>query len=297
MKSHFTLSNRIVEFTPPSVLKKTQIGMGSRAALALAVSGASAMLTGACYGQAALDVASSSTYAGGWSAGQNGGYGFGAWSFNGTSSPAGVADPGAQQGISTGSGIGTAWTLYNLGNVNSGGSGISDVGRGINGGLQQGQTFTAVLKNPTAYHFYGGYDILFENGTDNDPAGVATSAIRVGVFNYFGNNWSGTGLSASTTGAAGMQFSLTIFSPTDYGLTLTPLSNPSLASTTYGTYSGPINYVNFREYDGTSTSSPTDTANNVEISSMQVSAVPEPASFALLGGLGATGLAFLRRRK
>ena len=31
----------------------------------------------------AADYATKATYAGGWSAGQNGGYGFGAWSFNG----------------------------------------------------------------------------------------------------------------------------------------------------------------------------------------------------------------------
>jgi hypothetical protein len=300
MKSHFTLSNRIVEFTPPSVTKPNrgnQVKIGSRAALALAVSGASVMLTGACYGQAALDVATGSTYSGGWSAGQNGGYGFGAWSFDGTTSPGGVANPGAQQGLSSGSAIGTAWTMYNLGNVNTGGTGISDVGRAINAGLRPGQTFTAVLQNPTAYHFYGGYDICFGNATDNYLAGDNSAAIRVGVFNYFGNNWSGTSLSASTTGAAGMDLSLTIFSSTAYGVTLTPLSNPSAAQSFYGTYSGPLNYVNFREYDGTSTSSPTDVANNIEISSMSVSVVPEPANFAVLSGLGATGLLFFRRRK
>jgi len=308
MKSHFTLSHRLVEFTPPSAMKQNRgshVKIGSRAALALAVSGASAMLTGVCYGQAALDVATGSTYSGGWSAGQNGGYGFGAWSFNGTVNPTGTADPGAQQTISSSSSIGKAWTLFNLGSEPSG-SGISDVGRSITagGGMLPGQTFTTVMQNPTTYHFFGGFDILFGNLTDNDPAGVNTAAIRAGVFNYGGNNWGindGTGhstpLSGSVTGAAGMDLSLTLFSATAYGLTLTPLGNPSAAYTYYGTYSGPINYVNFREYDGTVNSSPTDTANNLEISSMALSVVPEPGSFSLMSGLGAASLLLLRRRK
>jgi hypothetical protein len=310
MKSHFTLSNRIVEFTPPSATKQNRgshVKIGSRAALALAVSGASVMLTGACYGQyAAADTAAGPTYSGGWSAGQNGDFGFGAWNFNGTVNPGGTADPGAQQAISNTSSVGTAWTLFNLGSEPSG-SGISDVGRSIvaGGGLLPGQSFYMVMQNPTAYHFFGGFDILFNNATDNDPAGVNTAAIRAGVFNYGGNNWGitdangghNTTLSGSVTGAAGMQLSLTIFSATAYGLTLTPLSNPSAAYTYYGTYSGPINYVNFREYDGTANSSPTDAANNLEINEMFITSVPEPASFAVLSGLGATGLLFFRRRK
>jgi len=310
MKSHFTLSGRIVEFTPPSVTKKnsgSRISIGSRTALALAVSGASAMLTGVCSAQIASDSATGSTYSGGWSAGQNGGTGFGAWSFDGTTSPGspGTADPGAQQTISSSSSVGTAWTLFNLGSEPAG-SGISDVGRSITagGGLQIGQQFQTVLQNPTAYHFFGGFDISFLNGTDNNPAGDNTSAIRAGVFNYGGNNWgisdSGSGnsttLSGSTTGAAGMVLSLTLTSATAYSLTLAPLGNPSDTYTYNGTYSGTINYVNYREYDGIGMSpGPNDTADNLEISSMSI--VPEPSSFGLIGGLGATGLLFLRRRK
>ncbi len=135
----------------------------------------------------------------------------------------------------------------------------------------------------------------FGTATDNNPAGDNTAAIRAGVFNYGGNNWGindGTGhsttLSGSTTGAAGMSLSLTLDSATAYTLYLTPLSNPSATFTYNGTYSGTIDYVNYREYDGIGTSpGPNDTADNLEISSMSI--VPEPSSFADAWRVGSHG--------
>ena len=55
-----------------------------------------------------LTTATDATYAGGWSAGQNAGYGFGAWSFTSTE-----RRPGGQQEMSSAESIGTAWTLFN----------------------------------------------------------------------------------------------------------------------------------------------------------------------------------------
>jgi hypothetical protein len=272
------------------------------AALACAVSGAAAMMTGVCSAQIALDRASNSTYSGGWSAGQNGGFGFGAWSFDGTANPGGTADPGAQQGMSSSSPLGTAWTMFNLGTAPP--SGISDTGRAITGGLQVGQTFETVIENPTGYHFFGGFDILFNNATDNNGAGNNAAALRVSEFNYYtsypywnindSNPGTTTPLSSATTAVAGMKLDLTLTSATAYSLTLTPLSNPSGAYTQSGTYAGPINYVNYRLYDGQS-SGLNDTTDNFEISYMEV-VVPEPSSLALIG-LGSAGLLFLRRRK
>ena len=268
--------------------------------MACALSGATAMMaTSVCSGQGAYDSASNPLYAGGWSAGQNGGTGFGAWSFNGTSTPAGVADPGGQQVMSSSQPIGTAWTLFNLGSAPAG-SGLSNVGRAINSGLGVGQIFETVICNPTAYHFYGGYDILFYTGTDNLPGGNNSAAIRVSVFNYGGSSWgvndpgaTSTSLTAATTGAAGMKLDLAVTSATTYALTLTPLNNPSAAYSQTGTLSGPIDYVNYRLYDGLS-AGPTDAANNFGISYMEV--VPEPSTFALIG-LGMSGLWIFRRRK
>jgi hypothetical protein len=288
MKSHFT---------PASVGKKTMRShFISGAAIACAVTGATALMPNTGAAQIALDQASNANYSGGWSAGQNGGYGFGAWSFDGTAS-------GGGQEMSSAGAIGSAWTLF----TTTTGSGISDVGRAITagGGLGVGQTFQTVIQNPTSYHYFGGFDILFLNATDNNGAGVNTAAIRAGSFDsaYYnpGNLWlinDATGqqkstLSAPTTGAAGVQIDLTLNSATAYTLTLKAL-NGGGSSTLTGTYSGPINYVNFRLYDGVGSTGPNDVADNYGISYVEV--VPEPASMALVG-LGLAGLLFLRRRQ
>jgi len=263
MKSHFFLPRKVTT--------------------ACAVAGATTMLNGNCSAQTfiAADYATNSTYASGWSAGQNGGYGFGPWSFDGTVGTNDIANPGAQQAISSASAIGTAWTLYNGPSQPPGGPGISDTGRAITepGGLQPGQTLEVVLQNPTAYHFYRGWDILCLNGTDNDPAGVGTSAIRTQVFDYFNSNWSIidndgstlTSLDSGTTTAAGMKYDLTLTSTNTYLITLTPLSNPSAAYSQTGTLTTnlPINWVNFRLYLGPN-SGPNDPVDDLEISSMTI---------------------------
>jgi hypothetical protein len=264
-----------------------------------AVAGALTTLNGNCSAGTfiAADYATNPTYAGGWTTNQNGGYGFGAWSFDGTTSTMtnnvytnGIPDPGAQQAISTNSAIGTAWTLYNAtANPPPAGPGISDVGRAITepGGLQPGQTLEVVLQNPSVFHYFRGWDILCLNGTDNYPAGEPAdpnvSAIRTQLFDSAfynpGTNWSisdGNGslpttLYAGTTAAAGMKYDLTLTSTNTYLITLTPLSNPSAAYTQTGplTTNLPINYVNFRLYFGPSTG-PNDPADNLEISSMTI---------------------------
>jgi hypothetical protein len=255
----------------------------SRVATACAVAGAAAAMNGNCAAGTliAADYATNATYLSGWSTNQNGGYGFGAWSFSGTSDPSDNSDPGGQQTMSSASPIGTAWTLFNLPQGTNSGSGISNVGRAITepGGLQPGQTFETIINNPTAYHYYGGFDILFYNGADNLPAGNNNSALRTFVFNYFVTTWrtvdnSGTTpspLTAATTAAAGMKVDFTLLSTNTYSLTLTPLSNPSAAFSHSGTLRTnlPINWVNYRLWNGPS-SGPNDVANNFGISSMTI---------------------------
>jgi hypothetical protein len=275
-----------------------------------AIACATALIPSIGAAQVAYDSAANSTYGSGWSAGQNGGSGFGAWSFDGTTSPGGVSDPGSQQAISSAGAIGTAWTMYNLGNPPS--EGISDVGRSISeaGGMQVGQTFETVLQNPSVsggYYTYTGWDLLFGNATDNNAAGVNTAAIRAQVFNYYNaaQSWAindstytahshATSITGPTTALKGVRVDLTLTSSSTYQLTMTPL-NGAASYTLDSTYSGPINYINYRLYNTTS-SGPSDVADNLGISYMEIEAVPEPTSVALFG-LGLGGLLFLRRKK
>jgi len=277
---------------------RSHFRLSSGAAKACAISGATAMLAGICSAQVAADYATDPTYAGGWSAGQNGGYGFGAWSFNGTD-----PTPGGQQGMSSSSALGTAWTLFNISST----SGISTAGRAVSepGGLQVGQTFETVIQNPTTTHFYRGWTITLNNGTDNNPGGVSTgqqlAAYHFEYFNY--GQWTiadlagdtGTTLYNTDTAVAGMKLDVTLTSATTYSLTMTPLGGSASPYTQTGTLKdgGPINWIQYQLYNNAS-SGLDDTANNFEVSYMLI--VPEPSTFALIG-LGSASLLFLRRRK
>jgi hypothetical protein len=278
VRSHFSLRSGVVK--------------------ACAVSSATAILSGVCSAQIAADYATDPTYSSGWSAGQNGGYGFGPWSFNGTDPALSV-----QQGMSTASPIGTAWTLFNL----SSSSGLANAGRASTepGGLQVGQTFETVIDNPTTTHFYRGWTISLNSGTDNNPGGVSTgqqvSAYHFEYFNY--GQWTigdlsgntGTTLNNLQTAVAGMRLDVTLTSATTYSLTMTPLGGTASPYTQTGTLAngGPINWIQFQLYNNMS-GGLTDVANNFEISYMAI--IPEPSSLALLG-LACASLTFLRRRK
>jgi hypothetical protein len=273
---------------------RSHFSLNRKTAVTCAVAGASFMMNGNCSAGTfiAADYATNSTYASSWSAGQNGGYGFGPWSFDGTAT-------NGSQAISGSSPIGTAWTLLN----GSSTSGISSVGRTITepGGLQVGQTFQTVIENPTGYHFYRGFDILFYNVAENEPGGDNAAALRLNVFSYYLGSetaWSVTDNNGGTlttllytnTSVAGLQIDLTLLSTNTYSLTMTPLNGTApyiqagplapVGTVTYPETNGmywtnsivtnlPINYVNYRLWN-TASSGPNDTANNFEISSMTI---------------------------
>ena len=81
------------------------------------MAGAAAILNGNCSAGTfvAADYATNATYVSGWSAGQNGGYGFGPWSMDNTGGPSGtnVLQHAMDRGSSPFNPFGVAWALYN----------------------------------------------------------------------------------------------------------------------------------------------------------------------------------------
>ena len=265
MKSHFSLNDGV--------------------AVACAVAGASTMLNGNCSAQTfiAADYPTNATYAAGWSAGQNGGYGFGPWSMDySSSSPI----QNAIDSTSPYDPFGVAWTLYNplapavgcpnppdTGNSDNGAD-ISRAGRPIlNGGLQVGQTFSTIIANPTERHFYRGYTIVLSSGSDNIQYGGAGTQVAVGTFEYFSyGKWytsetysSGrTSLFDTDTATNGMELDITMTDTNSYHLVMTPLDNPGIAYAEDGTFAianAPINWITYQFYNTDSDFYPSVTTN------------------------------------
>ena len=82
-------------------------------AAACAVAGAATTVNSNCCAQTliAADYATNSTYATGWQAGQNGGFGFGTWTNSGTEATSPIE--AAMDRTSPYNPFGVAWTLYN----------------------------------------------------------------------------------------------------------------------------------------------------------------------------------------
>jgi len=259
MRSHFTLPRRVTA--------------------ACAVVGATSLLNGNCSGQTliAADYATNSIYAGGWAAGQNGGYGFGAWSFSTDPISDGVTSQNTMDSTSPYDPFGMAWTLYNpIGptpGVNDSANppdygpppgqpkgDVARAGRALpNGGLQPGQTFSTVISNPTEHRFYRGYTIILSTGSDNILYGGVGTAIAVGTFDYFmPGGWytlqnfssGGTGLYDTDTTTNGMELDVTLTGTNAYHLVMTPLGNPENAYSEDGTFTNAvINWVTYQLYN------------------------------------------------
>ncbi|SPE51744.1 exported hypothetical protein [Verrucomicrobia bacterium] len=265
---------------------RSHFSLNRGAAAACAVAGATTLLNGNCSAQTvvAADYATNSTYAAGWSAGQNGGYGFGAWSMDYTEATSPIeADIDRTSPLDP---FGVAWTLYNpegtlptAGNSPGGqcvnpptGTDISRAGRAIPGGLQPGETFSTIFANPATRTFYRGYTIVFSNGGDNIQYGGAGTMLSVGTFEYFtygrwyasgtnafNNGYTGTTLFDTDTSTNGIQLDVTVTSTNSYHLVMTPLNNPTNTFSQDGGFAtnGPITWVTYQLYNTDSDFYPT----------------------------------------
>ncbi|HUA39318.1 MAG TPA: hypothetical protein VMA35_13080 [Candidatus Sulfopaludibacter sp.] len=225
---------------------------------ASAVISATTLLSGRCSAQPyiAADYATNATYAGGWTTNQNGGYGFTAWSFDGTFDSTGTNAPVEEvmtfDHSSPSDALGTAWTLFNP--PGPGYGWIAVAGRGF-AALQPYQTFEVVMENPTNVNYDGGYEVQLDSGTDNiysnSPTSYSTTVPQVTAYtygyfgqlgewlvgDYYGNSYAG--LYVSNTAPAGVKMDFTILPAGNYQLTLTPLNNPTNAQTVIGTLKNP----------------------------------------------------------
>jgi hypothetical protein len=261
------------------------------------------------------DSATNAPYDDGWQAGDNGGFGWGAWDFTGTyNTPVGQT----MDIFSYPNDLGRAWTLYNADAPPGPGTGtdIAQAGRAIPGGLSVGQVATVVIDNPTERRFFRGYTVRFNTGGGNTVyAGAPQSRMAVGTFEYFTNGkWFATGTGGDPTlfdvdTNHGMRIDLALTGVDTFTLKMTPLNTPAAAYTKSGTLAGPagspIDWVEFELYNTDSDYYPTYTGGitggetDFYISYMQIAAIPEPttAGMMLVGGGAATALVRSRKRK
>ena len=261
----------------------------------------------------AADSATNAPYDDGWQAGDNGGFGWGAWNFAGTyNTPVGQT----MDIFSHPNDLGRAWTLFNADAPPGPGMGtdIAQAGRAIPGGLSVGQTVSVVIDNPAERRFFRGYTVRFNTGGGNTVyAGTPQSRLAVGTFEYFTNGkWFATGTGGNPTlfdvdTNEGTRIDVSLTGPDTFVLKMTPLNNPAIAYTKLGTLDGPagsaIDWVEFELYNTDSDYYPTYTGGitgaetDFYISYMQIAPVPEPTTAGMmLAGAGAAA-AVVRSRK
>lgn len=208
---------------------RSHFAFNRKVAAACAVAGVTTLLNGGASAQTfiAADYATNSIYASGWTTNQNGGYGFTAWSFDGTFDGTGTNAPVEEEMTfdhsSPSDALGTAWTLFNP--PGPGYGWIAVAGRGF-APLQPYQTFEVVIDNPTNVNYDGGYEVQLDSGTDNiysnSPTSYSTTVPQVAAYtygyfgqlgewlvgDYYGNSYSS--LYVSNTAPAGVKMDFTI---------------------------------------------------------------------------------------
>jgi hypothetical protein len=279
-----------------------------------------------CYAHSAADAATDAVYNDGWQAGDNGGSGFGPWSFDGTytSVPQQAMDDGLMSGTQTSSqhnNIGEAWTLFNPLGPTPGpepneGTDIARAGRALPGDMHIGDTLTLTIDNPTERNFFRGWTIKLLDGGANacyagdncttpgyDPGSVTTK-LGIGTFEYFtyGQWFDGNGNSPlfDTDTNDGLTISITKTGHQTAQVTMTSPGNPVHVDNVTFSGSGSPDWIMIEYYGTDSDTYPTLNAPRGEtdfyISSMSMTGVPEPGTICLLA-LGAGTLMLGARRK
>jgi hypothetical protein len=157
---------------------------------------------------------------------------------------------------------------------------VANAGRSI-APLQVGQTFEAIIENPTAFQYYRGYSVGLLNNTNNDVAGGSKAGEQVSayIFHQFDNNWRvGDGaqntivpnILDSDTAVAGARLEITLTSANDYFLTLTPLNNPANAYSQSGPLKLPGQPINWIQCQFFNTAEDSNSATDFYISSMTI---------------------------
>jgi hypothetical protein len=316
------------------LMKSTWTKTFRRLAAGAVVVGSTAMYSAMCYAHSAADAATDVVYNNGWDEGDNGGTGFGPWSFDGTYT---TADPGQQamdDGLMSGTQtssqhnqIGEAWTLFNPlgptpGPEPNDGTDIARAGRALPGDMHVGDTVTLTIDNPTERNFFRGWTIKLLDGGANacyagdncttpafDPGSVATK-FGVGTFEYFSYcDWFNEGapnLKDIDTND-GATISITRTGRQTVSVTMTSGGNPvatgNFTMTGNENANGPHGVPDWImiEYYGTDSDTYPALATprgetDFYISSMSMTGVPEPGTACMLV-LGAGTLLLGARRK
>ncbi len=286
-----------------------------RLAAASVVAGATAFSSAMSYAATiAFDTATDAAYDNGWQAGDNGGFGWGAWDFTGTyNTPVGQT----MDIFSHPNDLGRAWTLFNADAPPGPGTGtdIAQAGRSLGGAMVPGDTVHVVIDNPTERRFFRGYTVRFNTGGGNTVfAGTPQSRMAVGLFDYGppAGDWYATGTGGDPTlfdtdTNHGMRIDFTLTGTDTFNLVMTPLNDPSKAYSKSGTLDGPagapINWVEFELFNTDSDYYPTHTITGGEtdfyISNMWVTnVIPEPtAAVLLVMGAGVVAAVGGRRKR